>query len=87
VGRAGLEPATNGLKGRQKLVQFYCIINGLRRPRTFAKAVDCSATQGLAKRRCYVFVYSSVEMKMCALRRIGFWHRLRSDDGTNLTIV
>ena len=30
----------------------------LRRPRTFAIAVECSATQGHAKRRSYIFVYS-----------------------------
>ena len=32
----------------------------LRRPRTFVIAVECRATQGLAKRRCYVFVYSCI---------------------------
>ena len=30
----------------------------LRRPRTFAIAVECSATQGHAKQRSYIFVYS-----------------------------
>lgn len=32
----------------------------LRRPRTFVVAVERSATQGLEKRRCYVFVYSHI---------------------------
>jgi len=31
----------------------------LRRPRTFAIAVECSAMQGYAKQRSYIFVYTS----------------------------
>jgi hypothetical protein len=30
----------------------------LRRPRTFAIAVECSAMQGYAKQRSYIFVYT-----------------------------
>jgi hypothetical protein len=39
----------------------------LRRPRIFAIAVKCSATQGLAKRRCYVFVYSHIGVWVAAV--------------------
>ena len=30
----------------------------LQRPRNFAIAVECSATQGHAKQRSYIFVYT-----------------------------
>jgi hypothetical protein len=36
------------------------VVSCWRRPRTFAFAVECSATQGLAKRRCYVLAYSCI---------------------------
>ena len=37
---------------------IYCIINCSRRPRTFAIAVECSAMQGYAKQRSYIFIYT-----------------------------
>jgi len=45
-------------------MEFHCIINCLRRPRNFAIAVECSATQGHAKQRSYVFVYSSFPIRV-----------------------
>ena len=43
----------------------------LRRPRTFAIAVECSAMQGHAKLRCYVFVYSSSPILVGARGAVG----------------
>ena len=43
-------------------MQFHCIINCLRRPRNLAIAVECSAMQGYAKQRSYIFVYTHVHL-------------------------
>src|SRR6266404_7002732 len=39
----------------------------LPRPHTFAIAVDCSATQGHAKQRSYIFVYTWPSINGCGL--------------------
>ena len=61
--------APNGFVSVQRTLRLRCSVNAetypmnhriLRRPRTFATAIECSATQGLAIRRCYVFVYSHI---------------------------
>jgi hypothetical protein len=40
----------------------------LRRPRTFAIAVECSAMQGYAKQRSYIFVYTWPSINGCESR-------------------
>jgi hypothetical protein len=43
------------------------------RPRTFAIAVECSATQGDAKQGSYIFVYSGPShVRLHAERRIAY---------------
>ena len=39
----------------------------LRRPRNFAIAVECSAMQGYAKQRSYIFVYTWPSINGCGL--------------------
>jgi hypothetical protein len=46
--------------------RFYCFIKGLRRPRNFTIAVECSAMQGHAKRRSYIFVYGCASINRLA---------------------
>jgi hypothetical protein len=39
----------------------------LRRPRNFAIAVECSAMQGYAKQRSYIYVYTWPSINGCGL--------------------
>ena len=62
---AGAE--SDGLTGRRPEAYFHLFINCLQRPRNLTVAVECSATQGHAKQRSYIFVYTYSTSQVASL--------------------